>query len=293
MMLAILVENYHEIVMALRPICEPVELPLGASVLAERVQIPADAPQIGRFMHFHDVAELVLFGRVRGEFVADGRRHRLGDGALVFIPSMRRHDFLLERGDMHWTLIQIDPYVIESLALKADLSRLARPFCAWPASEAGERIAMLGQWLVEANAEPVAANIVELLLLAACAAPEHDDAHDEQAASSLERLLPALERLRAAPAEAVTLEQAAAMCSLSPAYFSRRFGQLFGMTFTQYVRVHRLHLAARRIATSRAAISSIAYDLGFSSPSYFTARFRERFAMTPREYRESARRTPA
>jgi len=279
--------------MALRSICEPVELPLGASVLAERVQIPADAPQIGRFMHFHDVAELVLFGRVRGEFVADGRRHRLGDGALVFIPSMRRHDFLLERCDMHWTLVQVDPYVIESLALKADLSRLARPFCAWPTSEAGERIAMLGQWLVEASPEPVAVNIVELLLLAACAAPERDDAHDEQAASSVERLLPALERLRAAPAESVTLEQAAAMCSLSSAYFSRRFGQLFGMTFTQYVRVHRLHLAARRIATSRAAISSIAYDLGFSSPSYFTARFRERFAMTPREYRASARRTPA
>jgi len=278
--------------MALRPICEPVELSLNASVLAERVQIPVDAPEIGRFMHFHDVAELVLFGRVRGEFVADGRRHRLGDGALVFIPSMRRHDFLLERGEMRWTLIQIDPYVIEALAMKADLARLARPFCAWPTGGAAKRIAMLGQWLVEASVERIAANIVELLLLAACEAPEREAAHDEQAASSVERLLPALERLRAAPAEPVTLEQAAAMCSLSPAYFSRRFGQLFGMTFTEYIRVHRLHLAARRLATGRAAISSIAYELGFSSPSYFTARFRERFAMTPREYRASARRTP-
>jgi AraC-like DNA-binding protein len=283
--------------MALRPICEPVELPLGASVLAERVRIPADAPKIGRFMHFHDVAELVLFSRVRGEFIADGHRHRLGDGSLVFVPSMRRHDFLLERGEMAWTLVQVDPYVVEALAAKPELARLARPFCAWPAGAAGERIAMLGQWLVEIAAgrttELTAAKVVELLLLAACEAPERDAADDEQAASSVERLLPALERLRAAPAEGVTLEQAAAICSLSPAYFSRRFGQLFGMTFTQYVRVHRLHLAARRIATSRAAISGIAYDLGFSSPSYFTARFRERFAMTPREYRASARRTPA
>ena len=283
--------------MALRPICEPVELPLGASMLAERVRIPADAPEIGRFMHFHDVAELVLFGRVRGEFIADGRRHRLGDGSLVFVPSMRRHDFLLEPGEMHWTLIQVDPYVVEALALRQELARLARPFCAWPAGAASERIAMLGQWLVETAAgrttEPTAAKIVELLLLAACEAPERVAADDGQAASSVERLLPALERLRAAPAEAVTLDQAAAICSLSPAYFSRRFGQLFGMTFTQYVRVHRLHLAARRIATSRAPISGIAYDLGFSSPSYFTARFRERFAMTPREYRASARRTPA
>jgi AraC-like DNA-binding protein len=62
------------------------------------------------------------------------------------------------------------------------------------------------------------------------------------------------------------------------------------MSFTEYARVHRLHLAARRLATSSRPVSQIAYEVGFSSPSYFTARFRERFAMTPREYRSGARR---
>jgi AraC-like DNA-binding protein len=279
--------------MALRPICEPVELPLGASVLAERVAIGADAPTIGRFTHFHDVAELVLFGRVRGEFIADGRRHRLSDGAVVFVPSMRHHDFALERGDMDWVLVQVDPYLVEALALKPMLARLTRPFCAWPVGPAHERVAMLGDWLVEAAAGRMAdasvVRIVELLLLAASEAPEREAAQDEVSVSSIERLVPVLERIRAAPAEPITLGAAAAICSLSPAYFSRRFSQAFGMAFTEYVRIHRLHLAARRIATSGAAISSVAYDLGFSSPSYFTARFRERFAMTPREYRASAR----
>jgi AraC-like DNA-binding protein len=212
------------------------------------------------------VAELVLFGRVRGEFIAEGRRHRLSDGDVVFVPSMRRHDFALERGDMDWVLVQVDPFVVEALALKPMLARLTRPFCASPVGQARERVAMLGDWLVEAaagrTADASVVRIVELLLL---------------------------ERIRAAPAEPITLEAAAAICSLSPAYFSRRFSQVFGMGFTEYVRIHRLHLAARRIATSGAAISSVAYDLGFSSPSYFTARFRERFAMTPREYRASAR----
>jgi AraC-like DNA-binding protein len=278
--------------MALRPICEPVELPLGASVLAERVTIGAGAPSIGRFTHFHDVAELVLFKRVRGEFMAEGQRHRLGDGAMVFVPSMRSHDFALERGSMDWTLIQVDPFVVESLALRPVLARLARPFCAWPAGAARQRIVMLGDWLVEAAANGAAdaslVRIVELLLLAASEAPEREAAQDEVSTSSIERLVPVLERIRAAPADAITLDQAAAMCLLSPAYFSRRFGQVFGIGFTEYVRIHRLHLAARRIATSSAAISTIAYDLGFASPSYFSARFRERFAMTPREYRTSA-----
>ena len=79
------------------------------------------------------------------------------------------------------------------------------------------------------------------------------------------------------------------MCHLSTAYFSRRFRQVFGMPFTDYARVYRLHLAARRLVDGGSAISEIAYGVGFSSPAHFSARFRERFGMTPREYRNSAR----
>ena len=80
------------------------------------------------------------------------------------------------------------------------------------------------------------------------------------------------------------------MSNLSPAYFSRRFRQMSGMPFTEYSRIYRLHLAARRLVTTGAAVSEIGYDVGFSSPAHFTARFRERFGMTPREYRKSAAR---
>jgi AraC-like DNA-binding protein len=278
--------------MALRPICEPVELPLGASVIAERVAIPADAPQIGRFMHFHDVAELVLFRHVRGEFVAGGRRHRLGEGAITFVPSMRRHDFALDPGAMDWVLVQVDPYIVESLAVGLNVARLSRPFCAWPDGAARERIATLADWLVEAAqsepAGPATARIVELLLLAAAQAPERETADDYVDPAPVERLRPVLERLRALPAETMALGSAAAMCSLSPAYFSRRFRQVFGMTFSDYARIYRLHLAARRLVTTRTTVSEIAYGVGFSSPAHFAARFRDRFGMTPREYRNSA-----
>lgn len=279
--------------MVLRPICEPVELPLGKSVIAETVTVAPEAPAIGRFMHFHDVAELVLFRKVRGEFIADGRRHRLGDGALVFVPSMRRHDFVLERGAMEWVLVQFDPYLLQSLAFTNAAARLARPFCAWPGAKVRARIDMLAEWLVEAAADgqpnPAAERVVELLLLAAAEAPERDSPPDGGDSVQFERLLPVLEHMRASPAEPVTLERAAAMCSLSPAYFSRRFRQVLGLNYSDYVRVYRLHLAARRIATTDAAISAIAYGAGFANPAHFSARFRERFGMTPREYRNGAR----
>lgn len=279
--------------MVLRPICEPVELPVGASVVAERVRVAPEAPGIGRFMHFHDVAELVLFGEVRGEFVADGRHHRLQPGSIVFIPSMRHHDYTLERGAMDWLLVQIDPYLVEALALRTDLTALARPFCVAPDRQSQARIEMLGDWLLDAAnggaPDPALERIVELLLIAAAQAPPDEPVGFSRAAVHAERLLPALERLRTAPAVPLTLDCAATLCRLSPTYFSRRFRQLFGMTFSDYSRIYRLHLAARRLVASGAAISEIAFGVGFSSPAHFTARFRERFGMTPRGYRASAR----
>ncbi len=126
--------------MPLRPICEPVELPIGASVTAQRVETASNAPDIGSFSHFHDVAELVIFGRVRGEFIADSSSHHLRDGSIVFVPAMRHHDFVLGRGAMDWLLVQIDPYVIERLGLSSDLSPLARPSCMVPDQRTGHAL---------------------------------------------------------------------------------------------------------------------------------------------------------
>lgn len=278
--------------MTLRPICEPVELPLGASVIAERVASAVDAPASGQFLHFHDVSELVLFGRVDGAFIADGRRHPLSDGAIAFAPSMRHHDFALEPGRKDWALIQIDPYIVERLAQQPSLSRLNRPFCAIPDAASQRRIDVLGEWLIDVAAadpfDPLIGRIVELLLCQIATAPEIAGSEAASDPTQVERLLPAVEQLRRDPSAAISLEAAAARCSLSPAYFSRRFKRVFGMNFTDYTRIYRLHLAARRIATSGASLSEIAYGLGFSSPSHFSARFHERFGMTPRQYRRTA-----
>jgi len=277
-----------------RPICEPVELPPGAAVLAEQVTVSADAPANGRLLHFHDVAELVIFRKVAGAFLADGKRHALRDGALIFAPSMRHHDFALKEGAKAWVLVQIDPTIVEALARQPGAARLARPFCAQAEGAARARIDMLADWLTEAAADdptgPETMRLTELLLLAAAAAPEDKAGEPVAEAGQVDRLLPVVERLRREPGKPIALEEAAALCHLSPAYFSRRFSGAFGMGFADYARAYRLHLAARRLVEGGAAISEIAYGLGFASPSHFTARFGERFGMTPREYRNAARK---
>ena len=238
-------------------------------------------------MHFHDVAELVLFRKVSGSFIAGGRRQLLGDGAIVFVPSMEHHDFTFESRAMEWLLIQFDPDILEAIAVRR--AGLSRSLCIVPDRERQARIDTLAHWLLEtvSQADPKVERITELLLLAVFEAAEREPPAPNQP-SPAERMLPALELLRRAPGEHVALEKAASLCRLSPAYFSRRFRQLFGMTYTDYARTYRLRLAARRLISRSASISEIAYGVGFSSPAHFTARFRERFGMTPREYRASA-----
>lgn len=273
--------------MALRPICEPVELPPGISVIAERVHVRADTKDIGDFLHFHDVAELVLFRKVRGSFIAGGQRHGLSDGAIAFVPSMEHHDFVLDGRAMEWILIQFDPDLLDSIAARS--AKLKHPLCLLPDERTKARIDALADWLVETAplADAKTERITELLLLAICEIVD-EGPPAESRPSPVERLLPALELLRRAPSEHIALERAATLCRVSPAYFSRRFRQLFGMTYTNYARTYRLRLAARRLISGGASISEIAYGVGFSSPAHFSARFRERFGMTPREYRASA-----
>jgi len=279
--------------MALRPICEPVELPPGASLLVERVEHIRESPELGRLLHFHDVSELVVFETVSGAFFAEGRRHAIGDRSVIFAPSMRHHDFKLDAGIKAWRLVQIDPYLIERLAMQPPLARLSHAFCVRPRDTEWPRLIMLLDWLSETVAgdpfDPLATRILELVLALAAGAPADEGSADAGATDHVERLLPALERLRLDPSATVPLDEAAAVCSLSPAYFSRRFKRVFGMNFTDYTRAYRLHLAARRILSSGTAVSHIAYGVGFSSASHFTALFHQRFGMTPRDYRRSMR----
>jgi len=280
-----------------RPLCEPIDLPLGASVLIDRVEHPANSPELGRLLHFHDVSELVLFDRVDGTFIAAGRRQPIEDGTIIFAPSMRHHDFELAPGPKAWWLVQIDPYLVEQLALQRSLERLSTPFCVKPDEDRRRRIETLVKWLAEVVGDdprdPIVAPIVELLLVAVAQSPDVESGEEADEEAHVDRLLVAVERLRSDPRAPISLDEAAARCNLSPAYFSRRFKQVFGMNFTDYRRAYRLHLAARRLVSTGAPISDIAYGLGFSSPSHFTARFHQRFSVTPREYRSSARRRDA
>jgi AraC-like DNA-binding protein len=278
-----------------RPICEPVELPPGAPVRVERIRHGDNAACSEPFVHFHDVHELVLFGRVGGHFDVEDHRYTLAPGCIAFIPTMHQHDFSLDAGPRDWVLLQIEAAAGEALARMPGLERLREPFCARPDRRLGRHLQRLADWLVELDpVDPLALPMIELLLRAATLAPALKSAKLAANARGLRRLRPAIDRLRRRPADAPGAEQAAALCAMSAAYFSRRFKQQVGMSWSDYVRTHRLHLASRRLLETEQSIATIAAGLGFATPSHFGELFLHRFGLTPGEYRRAgrARSTP-
>lgn len=85
--------------------------------------------------------------------------------------------------------------------------------------------------------------------------------------------------------EKLTLNQLAAVASLSPIYFHRLFTERFGKTPNQYVLEHRIAAAKLALLSDNVSVADVAADCGFSTQSYFNNKFKEITGMTPLQYR--------
>lgn len=87
----------------------------------------------------------------------------------------------------------------------------------------------------------------------------------------------------------LTVHMIAARHGVSARHAQRLFEES-GVTFTEYLTEQRLAAAHRRLrgsAAAQTAISSIAYDCGFSDVSHFNRLFRQRYGCTPSEVRNT------
>jgi AraC-like DNA-binding protein len=86
----------------------------------------------------------------------------------------------------------------------------------------------------------------------------------------------------------------AAHLGVSPRYLQTLF-ELDGTTFTAFLMNQRLTRAHRMLCTprsSRAGVSTIAYDVGFGDLSYFHRCFRKFYGLTPQDVRQATANVP-
>lgn len=87
--------------------------------------------------------------------------------------------------------------------------------------------------------------------------------------------------------ETIVIEEMAKKLGFHPAYLSRLFRQVEGVTLKQYITTERIERARNMLRFSDYSATEISRYLGFSSQSHFAEIFKKEVRMTPTEYRKS------
>lgn len=87
--------------------------------------------------------------------------------------------------------------------------------------------------------------------------------------------------------EALTLDHLAGKFGSSRFSISRKFREISGMQFRDYLRYRRLAFALKELAQTRKGILDIALDYGFASHEAFSRAFKRAYGILPSEYRKN------
>lgn len=87
--------------------------------------------------------------------------------------------------------------------------------------------------------------------------------------------------------DALTLRHLAQKLGYSEFYISRKFREISGMKFRDYLRYRRLAFALKQLRDTEDNILDIALNYGFSSHEAFSRAFKKAYGVAPSEYRQS------
>ena len=77
----------------------------------------------------------------------------------------------------------------------------------------------------------------------------------------------------------------AEICGMSSCQFSRKFKKSHGITFQDFILRQRVNEALRLLMNPNAAVTDVAYTVGFNDSAHFTRTFRRYIGKSPSEYK--------
>ncbi len=116
-------------------------------------------------------------------------------------------------------------------------------------------------------------------------APNAEEAISNESSDDFMKIKAAVDAVRKGTGRPPSLNEAAAICSLSQSRFSHIFTGVFGMSYGKFASRSRLASAAMDLSYNRLTIDEVAAKWGFFDNSHFTNSFRKLYGCAPRQYR--------
>ena len=250
--------------------------------------------------HTHEFIEIVYIRSGRGTHIVDGVQYPVKRGDILFINFNCIHSAFSDEGMIH-TDILIKPEIINdslrgnenafSILSVKDFSDfehiLNKDNCC--SSFSGEERTRVESLINLMEREVVKKDLGSNLIVR----------------SALNILLPLIFRKMSLPMKdrfginaelllyirdncsaGLTLESMARRCFYTPAYFSRTFKKITGVTFTDYLTQCRIDKAKILLSDTDMPIETVIAEVGYSNRTKFFATFREKTGSTPYQYRK-------
>lgn len=87
----------------------------------------------------------------------------------------------------------------------------------------------------------------------------------------------------------ISLKQAASIAGMSETYFSRKFHEITGYSFKEYLTNVRIQHAIKMLQACSCSVTQIATTCGFNDGNYFGDAFRKKTGLSPRAFRKNCR----
>ncbi len=102
--------------------------------------------------------------------------------------------------------------------------------------------------------------------------------------SEMEKIKPAIKHMEEGYGGRITLEDMAAVCGMSPNYFSKRFKEITGQTPFEYLLAYRVEAACEMLLEGSGNVTDVCYHCGFNDLSYFINVFKKHMGISPKVY---------
>ena len=249
--------------------------------------------------HWHEHLEFLYFVEGEARITCNSKAYNAGPGDLIVVNSTDLHHGVSLSDHLFYFAVILDPSLLHSQFLEAVETKYIMPITqnrilfrnriAGDSDVTGCIDTLIDEYTAREIGYELAVKSCLYRLLAILLRNYVEESQSPQAYSArlrhLERFGPVFQYIEEHYHERISVDQLAAVASLSRFHFSRQFKELTNKTVSDYVNFVRVSKAETLLRHSSLSISEIAAATGFTDIYYFSKLFKAHKQTSPSRFR--------